>query len=140
MTTPNEFMIGPYATGLLGLQLFDDVIPNADIPTDPDFSFAEYSATQDTGSGGARGVGFPTATLHWATLSAVQVEGLRGICLGLSTKVLVRLPTNELDGWGETVWHTFSANAIWTSAERGYVSGGRVLEFDLKLRTLIQVE
>jgi hypothetical protein len=139
MTTPDLFMLGAYADGIGGMTALDTLLSNIDIPVDPDYSFAEFSAFVDTASGAKKGMGFPTCTMHWAHLNAAQVEALRDLCSGLSAKVMMRVYVNDTSS-GSIVWHTFSANMLWPAGEVGKQAGFQELDFTIQFRTLVQVE
>ena len=138
MTPPTYFALGPYASGAGGMTKLATLLNYYNKPNDPEWTFAPYAASQDTGAGSLKGMGFPTATAHWDGLYAVQREALRTICPGLSAHVFVNAWVNETASQ-VLVWHTFDEQMLWMTKEEGKESNLIELAVDVKFRTMIQV-
>lgn len=104
--------------------------------TDPDWTFAPFSAHVEKANAGRLGVGFPRATWTWNHRRNDHVDVLRAICPGSSAAVYIRTPTNEVDAYGLKEWETFSAMMLWMPEDEDK-QAGYTLGFTLEFRKLV---
>jgi hypothetical protein len=84
-----DFEIGSTLVGLENVEILDVPLPP------PTWSYKPYQQVVVLGSQGARGIGYPSATWSWASLTDEQRDQLRELCAGASSTVFIRTRTNE---------------------------------------------
>ena len=142
MTTPNEFCLSTYASGIpmAAGTTISILLTNKGIPVDPDSAFAEFSSVKTLGNGAQRGMGLPTATWHWSHLNEAQRRALRNICPGASAHVYIRIPLNDTDLYGELEWATFDCYMWWPVREETKEMSKQVLDVTIQFKSMVQVE
>jgi hypothetical protein len=138
MTAPTYWALGTYAGGTGGMTDLQTLLYNIDTPVTPDLTFSPFAANADTGAGSRKGMGFPTATMHWALINVKQREALRTICPGLSAHVYVNFPVMDTASQ-VLVYHTFDAYMLWPTGEEGKEQNLSEVDFKLEFRMLVQV-
>jgi len=114
MTIADDFYIGDGTTELYDFFPLDFLLPNADEPNRPQWTFQLYSSFIKLGDGQLKGQGFPRASWSWNVIKNEHIEILRQYCPypALSAPdIIIRTPTQKLLS-GEIVWGTFSTTII----------------------------
>jgi hypothetical protein len=112
---PSLFKIGS-ALNIYDFLSLSDLLPNVDVPVDPDWSFQKYATTVKDGRGHAIGQGFPIAIWRWNHLPDEHREILRVLCADLSADAYISTPTNETAA-GVLVFKTFSCVMNWSTED-----------------------
>ncbi len=116
----------------------DELLPNVNVPNDPDWSYKRFAAAVTLGDGTIQGNGFPVAVWRWNHLSFEHREILRGLCPDLSVNCFIRTATNEIDD-GELVFKVFSAIMVWPEEDED-IQARSVLSLVLRFTHLVEVE
>lgn len=72
-----------------------DILSEADIPANPDWTYEKYSTVIALADKTRRGQGVATATWNFRVARDFQREALRAFCPDLSSEVYVCTPSNE---------------------------------------------
>ncbi len=133
----SEFKLGA-TNDIYSFLDLDELLPNADIPIDPDWSFQPFSAAVQLGDGTIEGTGFPIAIWRFNHITRQHRATLRAICPGLSANVFIRTATNELDAYDAPVFATFSAVMQWPPEDED-IQVSSILSFVLRFTHLDEV-
>jgi hypothetical protein len=122
-----DFEIGLTEVGMVNLE-------ELDVPVfAPRSTYKQYQVEIDLGDLTVRGFGRPSATWRWGFLTLDQRDQLREFCDGKSARVYIQ--TKRRDDTEEYV--VFYAVMVWPEEEE--VTAGRVLDFELRFRDLVEV-
>ena len=96
-----------------------DILPTADIPFNPDWTFQQYSGFVELDDGGIRGTGLPKATWSFGYIPNAWRAVFRDYCPveNLSVEVYVMTPTNEVDSSNNIIWGAYSGLMKWNINE-----------------------
>jgi len=129
MTFTHDFEIG-VNTGVIG------IMTNLQALTTPvrypKTAYHQFAGVIDLDDNTQRGVGLPTVTWHWTTISQEERDQLRFYCPGASENVFIRTRTN--DNSAEFLY--YSAVMVWPSIAEEYDAKTRQ-GFDIIFRMLI---
>ncbi len=116
----------------------DELLPNLDIPIDPDWSFQPFSTSAGLGDGIVQGNGFPVAIWRFNHLSFAQRAILKTLCPALSVSVFIQTATNEIDAYGVRAFKVFSGIMVWPPEDED-IEGGSVLSLVFRFTHLVEV-
>lgn len=120
------------------LLALDELLPNVNVPNDPDWSFKPFATAVRLGDGTVQGNGFPVAIWRWNHMSIGHRAILKALCPGLSVNCFIRTATNELDE-DELEFKVFSAIMVWPEEDED-IQVRKVLSFVLQFTHLVEVE
>jgi hypothetical protein len=112
---PSLFKIGA-TLSIYDFLSLTDILPNIDIPVDPDWSFKKYSTAIRYGRGHLIGQGFPIAVWRWNHFSDLHREVFRELCPDLSADMYIKTPTNETED-GVPIFKPFSCIMNWMTED-----------------------
>lgn len=98
----------------------------------PKTAQAPYAGVKDLEDNTQRGMGLPTVTWHWTSITQAERDQLRIFCSGASQVVYIRTRTNDSGG----SFHYYNAVMVWPSLEEEYDARTRQA-FDIKFRSMI---
>lgn len=133
----SEFKIGA-TTSVYDFLPIDQLLPNADVPIDPDPSFQPYAAITPLGDGLNEGNGFPIAIWRFNHLSRVHRAILKTLCPGASANLYIRTPTNELDAYDLPVFKSFACIMHWPPEDED-IQIDQVLSLVFRFTHLVEV-
>jgi hypothetical protein len=116
----------------------DTLIGQANIPINPDASFAPQSEVVKALSGRTFGRGFASALWHWNVISNDQRATLREFCPGTSSEVYIETPTNEETLCGETEFIQALAIMHWPAGDEEQQSD-KTLGLEIGFTHLVEV-
>lgn len=119
----NEFEIGTAVDSTVTLA-------SLGVPA-PKYEYGLYAGEIVLGDGTSRGVGFPVTVWHWSFITAAQRTALRTYCTGKSAVVFIRTIKDD------NTYADFEAIMIWPTHEER--SAGRVLDFSLEFRNMVEI-
>jgi hypothetical protein len=121
----HDFEIGTAMNAMVNLQALTVPVRY------PKTAYHPYAGVVDLDDNSQRGVGLPSVTWHWNTISQDERDQLRTYCTGDSASVYIRTRTN--DNSGEFLY--YQALMIWPSLEEEYDAVHR-REFSIVFRML----
>lgn len=90
--------------------------PTGDV-FDPDWSFQDFAEAQELNDGTVKGQGFPIAKWRFNHISNENRAVLRSLCPGLSARVYIETPTNEIDLYGANETGVFYCVMRWMDTD-----------------------
>jgi len=133
----SEFKLG-LTNDIYSFFPIDELLPNVNIPNDPDWSFKQFATAVTLGDGAVQGNGFPVAIWRWNHMSVEHRAILKALCPALSVSCFIRTATNELDD-DELEFKVFSAIMVWPEEDED-IRVRKVLSFVLRFTHLVEVE
>ena len=116
-----EYSIGPSVVGLVTLA-------SLGIPA-PETEFTPFSVTLQTGSGIAKGMGWPVCEWHFGFLTETQRDALKAYSAGQSAEVFIRTLDEDLD------YANYECVLVWPKNERRSV--GASIDVTLLFQRLV---
>ena len=98
----------------------------------PKTAYHPYAGTVDLDDLTQRGVGLPSVTWHWTTITQPERDILRTYCPGASAVVVIRTRTND----NSAIFKYYTALMVWPSNAEEYDARTRQ-GFDIIFRNMV---
>lgn len=126
MTYTHEFEIGTDISFMTNLQGLTTPVRY------PKTAYHQFAGVIDLDDNTQRGIGLPTVTWHWTTLTQPERDQLRYFCPGASNAIFIKTRTN--DNSAEFLY--YGAVMVWPSLTEEYDAATRQ-GFDIVFRMLL---